>query len=52
MQQSVNRRVKITVNGKAFLVEVGDLNKSPISVTVNGQPYLVTIEFASRVLPH
>jgi len=43
MQPSVNRRVKITVNGKAFLVEVGDLNKSPISVTVNGQPYLVTI---------
>ncbi len=43
MQPSVNRRVKITVNGKAYLVEVGDLEKTPISVNVNGQPYLVTI---------
>lgn len=43
MQPTVNRRVKLTVNGKAYVVEVGDLEKTPISVNVNGQPYLVTI---------
>jgi biotin carboxyl carrier protein len=36
--------VKVTVNGKPYLVEVGDLAVSPISVTVNGRPYLVDIE--------
>ncbi len=38
------RRVKVTVNGKPFLVEVDDLSASPMTVKVNGQPYLVDIE--------
>lgn len=44
MQPPVNRRVKVTVNGKPYVVEVGDLNKTPLSVSVNGQPYVVSIE--------
>jgi biotin carboxyl carrier protein len=40
------RRVKVTVNGKPYLVEVGDLSASPVSVSVNGNPYLVDIEAA------
>jgi biotin carboxyl carrier protein len=44
MSPDSRRRVKLTVNGKTYLVEVGDLAASPISVTVNGRPYLVDIE--------
>lgn len=40
------RRVKVTVNGKPYLVEVGNLAASPITVTVNGRPYLVNVEAA------
>jgi len=40
------RKVKLTVNGKPYLVEVGDLSTSPITVSVNGRPYLVNIETA------
>lgn len=40
------RKVKLTVNGKPYLVEVGDLGTSPITVSVNGRPYLVDIETA------
>jgi biotin carboxyl carrier protein len=36
--------MKVTVNGKPYLVEVGDLAASSVSVTVNGRPYLVDIE--------
>jgi biotin carboxyl carrier protein len=43
---STKRRVKVTVNGKPYLVEVGDLSASPVSVSVNGNPYLVDIEAA------
>lgn len=43
---STKRRVRVTVNGKPYLVEVGDLSASPISVSVNGNPYLVDIETA------
>ncbi len=39
-----SRRVKVIVNGKPYLVEVGDLSNSPITVIVNGQPYSVKIE--------
>jgi biotin carboxyl carrier protein len=40
------RKVKVTVNGKPYLVEVGNLGASPITVTVNGRPYLVNVETA------
>jgi biotin carboxyl carrier protein len=47
MSPASRRRVKVTVNGKPYLVEVGDLNASPITVSVNGRPYLVNIETAA-----
>jgi biotin carboxyl carrier protein len=40
------RRVKVIVNGKPYVVEVGDLAASPITVSVNGRPYLVNVEAA------
>jgi biotin carboxyl carrier protein len=40
----LSRRVKVTVNGKPYLVEVaGSLTSSPINVKVNGQPYMVDL---------
>jgi biotin carboxyl carrier protein len=44
MGPSSKRRIKVTVNGKPYIVEVGDLTASPITVNVNGQPYLVSVE--------
>ena len=44
MDSTPKRRLKVTVNGRPYLVEVGDLLASPISVKVNGQPYQVDIE--------
>ncbi|RME51282.1 MAG: biotin/lipoyl-binding protein [Caldilineae bacterium] len=44
MHAPTKRRVKVTVNGKPYRVEVGDLTRTPITVSVNGRPYLVTIE--------
>ncbi len=44
MPSTPTRRVKVTVNGKAYVVEVGDMSASPTAVTVNGRPYLVHIE--------
>jgi biotin carboxyl carrier protein len=38
------RRFEVTVNGQAYLVEVGDLRESPVTVTVNGQPYTVSLQ--------
>jgi biotin carboxyl carrier protein len=40
----VKRRVRVTVNGKPYLVEVGDMKSSPITVSVNGRLHVVTIE--------
>jgi biotin carboxyl carrier protein len=41
------RRVKVTVNGKSYVVEVmGSLSSSPVTVNVNGQPYVVDVEAA------
>ncbi len=52
MQLPANRRVKVTVNGKSYTVEVGDLNSSPIKVLVNGRPCLVNISAADiEVVP-
>ena len=44
MSPDSRRRVKVTVNGNPYLVEVSDLAASPISITVNGRPYMVDIE--------
>lgn len=38
------RKVNVIVNDKTYLVEVGDLTDSPITVTVNGRPYQVNVE--------
>jgi len=43
MNSTSRRRLKVIVNGKPYLVEVGDLSASPITVNVNGRPYLVNI---------
>jgi biotin carboxyl carrier protein len=52
MSSASRRRLKVTVNGKPYLVEVGDLSTSPITVSVNGRPYLVNIETAvEKVTP-
>jgi glutaconyl-CoA/methylmalonyl-CoA decarboxylase subunit gamma len=41
----LGRRVKVTVNGKGYVVEVaGSLLSSPVTVKVNGQPYVVDVE--------
>jgi biotin carboxyl carrier protein len=46
----LGRRVKVTVNGKSYLVEViGSLTSSPVTVNVNGQPYIVDVEAAEVV---
>jgi biotin carboxyl carrier protein len=44
MTQAPRKRVKVIVNGKPYVVEVGELTASPLTVTVNGQPYVVMIE--------
>jgi biotin carboxyl carrier protein len=44
MSAPPKRRVRVTVNGHAYTVEVGDLNADPLVVTVNGQPYVVKVE--------
>lgn len=46
MSPTSRRRVKVIVNGKPYVVEVGDLTASPITVLVNGRPYQVQIEKA------
>lgn len=47
MNLNFNRTLKVRVNGKSYLVEVGDRSVSPLTVKVNGQPYLVDIETAA-----
>lgn len=44
MPSTSTRCVRVTVNGKAYVVEVGDMNVSPTAITVNGRPYLVNVE--------
>lgn len=50
MSSTSKRRLRITVNGKPYLVEIDKLTASPpsgysaITVTVNGRPYMVNIE--------
>ncbi len=46
----LGRKVKVTVNGKPYHVEVmGSLTSSPVTVNVNGQPYVVDVEAAEVV---
>ena len=33
----MTKKVEITINGKTYTVEVGDLSASPVQVVVNGQ---------------
>ncbi len=52
MNSTPKRRLKVTVNGKPYVVEVGELMASPITVTVNGRPYLVNLDVdALEVIP-
>ena len=51
MNSTLKRKLKLTVNGKAYTVEVGSLAESPINVTVNGQPYVVEIS-SGRLLEY
>ena len=55
MNSTSNRKLKVTVNGKSYMVEVGSLHTSPIRVTVNGQSYQVELGeagFAPGPDPH
>jgi biotin carboxyl carrier protein len=45
------RRIEVTVNGKSYLIEVGDLYASPIRVTVDGRPYVVSVETVESASP-
>ncbi len=44
MSPASARKVKVIVNDKTYLVEVGDLTDLPITVIVNGRPYQVNVE--------
>ena len=44
MSPAPTRKVKVIVNDRIYLVELGDLSVSPITVTVNGHPYQVNVE--------
>ena len=46
MSSPSKRKLNVTVNGKIYAVEVGDLYASPIHVSVNGQPYVVDVSTA------
>lgn len=39
------RSFRIRISGKTYLVEVDDLTKSPMAVTVNGRPFSVEVEW-------
>ncbi|MFP3854120.1 MAG: biotin/lipoyl-containing protein [Anaerolineales bacterium] len=51
MTPSAKKQLKLSIGGKPFVVELGDLEASPISVTVNGQEYQAEIEAAERETP-
>ena len=40
---SASQPIVVTVNGRQFLVEVGDLNATPVIVVVEGQTYEVVV---------
>lgn len=43
MSSTPKRRLKVTVNNRTYLVEVGDLFESPVTVKVNGKSYSVEV---------
>ena len=45
------RQVKVVVQGREYLVEVGDLDARPISATVNGQSLDVYVEESGTAAP-
>jgi biotin carboxyl carrier protein len=47
--EAIVTQYEITVNGNKFIVEVGDISKSPVQVIVNGEPKMV--EFAESAAP-
>ena len=38
------REFRVTIDGRTYIVEIGDLSQSPIPVTVNGKAYQVQVE--------
>lgn len=40
----MSKQLRVSVNGNPYDVEVGDLNSSPVTVTVNGHDYSVVFE--------
>jgi biotin carboxyl carrier protein len=42
------KKVKVVIDNVEYVVEVGDLEQSPVSVTVNGKPYKVTWEMLAE----
>jgi len=44
------QRVRVTVNGNTYLVEVGDLSASPVTVIVNGRQYQVDLEMEAAAV--
>ena len=45
----MGKTFRITVNGRPYTVEVGDLSASPVQVTVDGQVFQVELEKAAPV---
>lgn len=45
----MNHRVKVIVNGRPYLVEVADLEATPLTVRVNGRSYNVEVENADGI---
>ncbi|HID85826.1 MAG TPA: biotin/lipoyl-binding protein [Anaerolineae bacterium] len=41
---------KVTINGKSYLVEVGDLSSSPVPVRVDGELFNVEVESGEAVV--
>jgi biotin carboxyl carrier protein len=44
MMDNSSQRIVVKVNGQEYLVEVGDLNTSPVVVVVDGHTYEVVVE--------
>ena len=45
----MSKQLRVSVNGNSYDVEVGDLNASPVLVSVNGKEYSVSLEEVSPV---
>jgi biotin carboxyl carrier protein len=47
----MNRKVKVVINGNTYLVEVGDLSASPLTVKVNGRSMKVDVAAVEEDAP-